>query len=235
MPLSVEDFLSDFHRRWPQTKCEKIEESGDCTYFKIGTCDVVVQLRKVSVPDSVTNSVLDATLHWPGAREDLSGHKAHFAVAASIETGDTVLLASVLTRALVSLLTVTRSLYICWLNGPALSLKDDFVDIASELLELGQMPFLLWVGIGWKPEGGLVYTKGMAQFGAHEIFLAKQARLSDEIATYLHDLIREVLASERILAVGETIEGPDCFYKVEKLQVRNPNKTALFLVPTQPN
>ena len=109
------------------------------------------------------------------------------------------------------------------------------MDIASELLELGQMPFLLWVGIGWKPEGGLVYTKGMAQFGAHEIFLAKQARLSDEIATYLHDLIREVLASERILAVGETIEGPDCFYKVEKLQVRNPNKTALFLVPTQPN
>jgi hypothetical protein len=235
LSLSVEDFLSDFHRRWPQTRCEKVEEADGCTYFKIGTCDVVVQPRSVSVPDSVTNSVLDATLHWPGAKEDLSRHKAHIAVAASIETGDTLLLASVLTRTLVSLLMVTNSLYVCWLNGPVLSLKDDFVEVASELLELGQPPFLLWVGIGWKPEGGLVYTKGMAQFGVHEIFLAKQARLSDEIVTYLHDLVREVLASERTLAIGETIEGPNCFYKIDKLQGRNSNKAALFLVPTQPN
>jgi hypothetical protein len=235
LPLSVEDFLSDFHRRWPQTRCEKVDEADGCTYFKIETCDIAVQLRSVSVPDSVTNSVLDATQHWPGAKEDLSGHKAHVAVAASIETGDTVLLASVLTRTLVSLLTVTSSLCICWLNGPVLSLKDDFVDIASELLELGQPPFPLWVGIGWKPEGGLVYTKGMAQFGVHEIFLAKQARLSEEIVTYLHHLIREVLASERTLAVGETIEGPNCFYKVEKLQATDGNRTALFLAPTQPN
>ena len=235
LPLSVDDFLSDFHRRWPQTRCEKVEEADGCTYFTIGTCDVVVQLRSVSVPDSVTNSVLDATLHWPRAKEDLSRHKAHVAVAASTETGDTVLLASVLTRTAVSLLTVTSSRYICWLDGPVLSLKDDFVDIASELLELGQLPFLLWVGIGWKPKGGLVYTKGMAQFGVHEIFLAKQARLSDEIVTYLYGLIREVLASERTLAVGETIEGPNCFYKIEKLQGRDSKKTALFLVPAQPN
>jgi len=234
-PLSVEDFLLDFYRRWPQTKCEKVEEADGCTYLKIGTCDVVVQLRRVSVPDSVTNSILDTTLHWPGAKEDLARHEAHIAVAASIQTGDTVFLASVLTRTVVSLLTVTNSLYICWLNGPALSLKDDFVDIASELLELGQPPFLLWVGIGWKPEGGLIYTKGMAQFGVHEIFLAKQARLSDEIVTYLHDLVREVLASERTLAVGETLEGPDCFFKIDKLQGLDSNKSALFLVPTQPN
>jgi hypothetical protein len=234
-PLSVEDFLLDFRRRWPQTRCEKVEEADGCTHFKIGTCDVVVQLRTVSVPDSVTNFVLDAVLHWPEAKEDLSGHEAHIAVAASIQTGDTVLLASVLTRTVVSLLTVTNSRYICWLNGPVLSLKDDFVDIASKLLELGRPPFLLWVGIGWKPEGGLVYTKGMAQFGVHEIFLAKQARLSDEIVTYLHDLVREVLASERTLAVGETIEGPNCFYKIDKLQGPDSNKTALFLVPAQPN
>jgi hypothetical protein len=234
-PLSVEGFLSDFHRRWPETRCEIVKEADGCEYFKIGTCDVVVQLRSVSVPNSVTNSVLDATLHWPGAKGDLSGHKAHLAVAASIETGDTVFLASVLTRTVVSLLTVTSSLCVCWLNGPALSLKEDFVDIVSELSELEQFPFLLWVGIGWKPGGGLVYTKGMAQFGMHEIFLAKQVRLSDEIATYLYNLIREVLASEKTLTVGETIEGPNCFFKIEKLQGSDSNKTAMFLVPTQPN
>lgn len=233
--LPIAAFLSDFRDRWPKTKCEQGREEAGCSHFRIGLSQIAVEVRRTSVPRSVTNSVLQATLHWPTAEQDLSTHQAHIAVAASNDNGDTVLLASDLTRAVASLLAVTKSLCVCWLNGPVLSLRDDFVSIATELLGLGQPPFMLWVGVGWKPEGRLVYTKGMAQFGAHEIFLSKQAHPSEEILTYLHDLIRSVLASEMVLAVGETIEGPNCFFKITNLEGSDPNKKGLFLVPTQPN
>lgn len=101
------------------------------------------------------------------------------------------------------------------MNGPVLALRDDFLRIASELLRVDQPPFLLWVGMNGKPDGGLVYTRGMAQFGAPELFIGKQSTVSKEVISYLHYLVRDVLSARNKLAAGQTIEGPNCIFRVE--------------------
>jgi hypothetical protein len=234
MPLAGANFISDFRNRWPETKCENEGQGADCSRLGIGQSQIAIEVRGRRLPDSVTNAVMDNTLHWPTAKQDISTHEAHIAVAGSIDGGDTFLLASDLTKTVVSLLAVTNSLCVCWLNGPVLSLRDDFMEIATELLEIGQPPFTLWVGSQWEPKGGLVHTKGMAQFGAPEIFLAQQSRLSEENVAYLHHLIKYVL-SGNTLAEGETVDGPNCIYTIKCLQGRDSEKTGLFLVPGRAN
>lgn len=231
----VEKFVSDFRRRWPDTLCEPNGEGATVTRFKIGLCQMAIEARRTCVPDSVTNSVLEATLQWPTAKQDISTHKAHFAVAATIDDGDTVFLASDLTRAITTLLAITNSLCVCWLNGPVLTLRKDFVWIASKLLRVGQPPFLLWVGVNWRPDGGLVHTKGMAQFGAPEIFLGQQSKFSEEAASYLYQLVRHVLTPGNTLVEGQTIDGPNCVFRVKSLEGCATGKTGLLLWPVQPN
>lgn len=168
-------------------------------------------------------------------RNNARRDKAHFAVAATTDDGDTVFLASDLTRAITTLLEITNSLCVCWLNGPVLTSRKDFVWIASKLLRVGQPPFLLWVGVNWRPDGCLVHTKGMAQFGAPDIFLGQQSKLSEEAVSYLHQLVRHVLTPGNTLIEGQTIDGPNCIFRVKSLEGRANNKTGLLLWPVQPN
>jgi hypothetical protein len=49
---------------------------------------------------------------------------------------------------------------------------------------MDQPPFLLWVGVNWRPDGHLIHTKGMAQFGAPELFVGKQPKISEELVSY---------------------------------------------------
>lgn len=99
-----------------------------------------------------------------------------------MDDGETFILASDLTKAVAALLAITDSLCVCWLNAPVLALRHDFLRIASELLRVDQPPFLLWVGMNGKPDGGLAYTRGMAQFGAPELFIGKQSTVSKEVS-----------------------------------------------------
>lgn len=233
--LPVEKFVSDFRRRWPDTLFEPNGEEATVTRFKIGLSHIAIEAGRTCVPDSVTNSILEATLQWPTAKQDISTHKDHFAVAATTDDGDTVFLASDLTRAITTLLEITNSLCVCWLNGPVLTSRKDFVWIASKLLRVGQPPFLLWVGVNWRPDGCLVHTKGMAQFGAPDIFLGQQSKLSEEAVSYLHQLVRHVLTPGNTLIEGQTIDGPNCIFRVKSLEGRANNKTGLLLWPVQPN
>lgn len=234
-PLIDASFISDFRKRWPETKCTNEGIKANHSRFGVGQSHIAIEVRRTCVPHSVTGFVLDNTLHWPTAKQDIATHEAHIAVAGSIERDDTLLLASDLTKTVVSLLAITESLCVCWLNGPVLSLRDDFMEIATELLELGQPPFMLWVGAQWTPEGGLVHTKGMPQFRAPEIFLAQQPCVSEENLNYLHHLIKDVLTSGNIFVEGQTLAGPNCVYKIQRLEGRDSEKTGLFLVPVQPN
>lgn len=114
-------------------------------------------------------------------------------------------------------------------------LRDDFLRIASELLRVDQPPFLLWVGINWKPDGGLVCTRGMAQFGAPELFIGKQTTVSEEVISYLHYLVRDVLSARNKLVAGQTIEGPNCIFRVELAGGGTSDKMGLLLMPIGPN
>ncbi len=100
---------------------------------------------------------------------------------------------------------------------------------------MDQPPFLLWVGVNWKPDGCLIHTKGMAQFGAPELFIGKQSTITEEMISYLHQLVRDFLTVENKLVAGQTIEGPECVFRVEILGGGGSNKTGLLLLPVRPN
>ena len=70
--LPVEKFVSDFRRRWPETLFEPNGEEATVTRFKIGLSHIAIEARRTCVPDSVTNSILEATLQWPTAKQDIS-------------------------------------------------------------------------------------------------------------------------------------------------------------------
>lgn len=233
--IPIQKFASHFRRNWPGTLCEAESEEPTVARLKIGLSHVAIELRRTFVPDSLTDSVLQTTLHWPTAKHDISAHTAHVAVTASIDDGETVVLASDLTKAVATLLAITDSLCVCWLNGPALTLRDDFVSVANELLRMDQPPFLLWVGVNWNPGGCLIHTKGMAQFRAPELFLGRQSTASDEVISYLHHLVRDVLSARRKLVEGQTIDGPIGIFRVELLRGGTPNKAGLILWPVMPN
>ena len=114
-------------------------------------------------------------------------------------------------------------------------LPKDFMRSASELLGIGQPPFILWVGLHWAPKGGLIHTKGMSQFGVPEIFLGQQSRVSEEIVTYLHHLVRHVLTDGATLVEGDTVEGPNCIFRVSSLQGADSKKTGVLLWPVRPS
>jgi hypothetical protein len=235
VPLSVERFVADFRRRWTDTSCETRDQEADCLRFKIGRSHIAIEARSTLVPDGVTNSVLKTTVHWPTANADMPIHKAHIAVAATSDDGDAVSLASDLTKAVTSLLAITKAVCVCWLNGSVLMMKKDFIRTASELLGAGQPPFLLWVGLHWAPEGGLIHTKGMAQFGVPEIFLGQQSRVSKDAVAYLHHLVRHILTGGARLVEGDTIEGPTCIFKITSLEGVDNKKAGLLLWPVRPN
>jgi len=234
-PIKVGEFVSDFQERWPATSCEAEDSEPAVACFKIGHSHIAIEARPTRVPNSLTRSVLETTLHWPSAEKDISAHVAHIAVAASVDEGNTVELASDLTRAVASILAITDSLCVCWANGPALTLRGDFLSIAGSLLRVNQSPFLLWVGVGWVPKGGLLHTKGMAQFGTSELLLGQQSAVSDETVSYLHYLVRNVLTAENTLVEGQTVDGPSGVLKVELLKGAATNKTGLLLLPVKPN
>jgi hypothetical protein len=75
----------------------------------------------------------------------------------------------------------------------------------------------------------------MAQSGAPELFLGKQSTVSVEMISYLHQLVRDFLTAGNKLVAGQTIDGPECVFRVELLGSGSPHKTGLLLLPVRPN
>lgn len=234
-PLAVAKLISDFRARWSGDAFEFENSKGNCSYFNVASTRIAVEVRQTRVPDSVTHAVADAAVHWPSAKRDLALHGAHIGVAATFDGGDALTAASDLTKFVVSLLKISDSVGVAWLNGPVLFPTKDFLDIATELLAIDKRPFILWVAAHWIPEGRLIYTKGMAQFGAPEIFLAEQSGMSSEMVTYLFDLVNYVLTSGNALLDGETIDGPNGVFRIESMHKSESEKKGLFLVPVRPS
>ena len=107
--------------------------------------------------------------------------------------------------------------------------------IAAEILAQGQLPLILWISPQWDPKEHVLYTKGMPQFGAPEIFIGQQRELSLEMSEYLFNLANYVLTSGNALLEGETIDGPGTTFKIEFSRGHSTGKRGLLLLPVHPN
>jgi DNA-binding transcriptional LysR family regulator len=228
-PLHLPDFLAEFHRSWPHLLLQKTGKEPHRALFRVGKSDFALELHHTPVPQEVTEPVVHTALHWPMASAALAHHKAYLSVVESAENRDVLTLACDLTKAVASLLPVTDSLAVCWLNGPALNSSESFVSAAREMFGTGLYPLKLWVAVGWDAQAGALQTNGMAQFAAPEICLAQQPDAAPLMVNYLFQVAQSALTSHHQIAHGETMDSPHGKLKIKKSTARG--KSVLILEP----
>lgn len=234
LTLGSEDLLSDFEKRWPDVAIKPEGRQQNTFFFGVANSHITVEPRHSRIPDSVTDEAIKRTRHWTDAYEQLKPHTAHVDIAAMAHPSNAVSVASDITKLTACLLALADALGVCWLNGPVLNSRQDFVDISKEVFGAGILPSFLWVAASWEPQCGLIYTTGMNQFGRPDFFLAHQTPPGN--VEYLFDLVNYVLTSGNELLDGETVDGPDGVLRIQALERSDKTgKSGLMLIPVRPN
>lgn len=231
-PLHVPDFLSEFHRHWPQGLLEKTGKELHRAFFRAGQSNFALELHHAPVPQPITDSVVHSTLHWRTAGATLALHPAHLVVAGSVERGGFLTLACDLTRAIAALASVTDALAVCWLNGSALNPAKKFTATAREMFDTGLYPLTLWVAARFDTEAGALQTKGMAQFEAPEIYLARQPDPAPLMVEYLFQVAQYVLTSHHQIKDGEKMDSPHGTMRIKSTSGGDRGRKVLILEPT---
>ena len=229
-PLHLPDFFAEFHRSWPNLSVERTGKEPHRALFRVGKSSLTLELHHAPVPQTVTEPAAHDAWYWTTARAALAQHPAHLSVAGSVETGSVLSLACDLTKAIAALLTVTDSLAVCWLNGPALTSAASFVSTAREMFGAGLYPLSLWVAVRWDALARSLQTAGMAELDAPEIRLVQQQDPCPAMADYLFQVAQSVLTSHHQIAGGEAMDGPHGKLTIRKNGV--PGKRILVLEPS---
>jgi len=232
-PLRLPDFFAEFHKNWPSLSLEKTGKEPHRAFFRTGRTDFALELHHEPVPHAITEPVGNSTLHWPTAAAALSHHVAHIELGASPASQSVLTPACDLTRAIASLLPVTDSLAVCWLNGPALNQAKTFISAAREMFSTGLYPLTLWTAIRWDANAHALATHGMDQFGFPEIFLANQPDPAPLMVDYLFQFALSLLNSHHSIAEGETVEGPHGSLRIKPGRSKQTSKGILILEPSR--
>ena len=230
-PLHLPDFLAEFQNNWPLHMLEKTGTEPHRAFFRAGRSDFTLELHHTPVPHTNTDPVANSTLHWPAAAAALASHVAYIELTGSAPFQGVLTLACDLTRAIASLLPVTDSPAVCWLNGPALNRAKTFISTAREMFSTGLYPLSLWVAIRWDADSHFLSTHGMAQFNTPELLLAEQPDPAPLMVDYLFQLGLSLLTSPHPIAEGGTIDGPHGRLKITQGKPSQGGKNVLVLQP----
>jgi hypothetical protein len=228
----VPDFLAEFQHNWPLHMLEKTGTEPHRAFFRAGRSDFTLELHHTPVPHTNTDPVANSTFHWPAAAAALASHVAYIELTGSAPFQGVLTLACDLTRAIASLLPVTDSLAVCWLNGPALNRAKTFISTAREMFSTGLYPLPLWVAARWDADSRSLSTHGMEQFNAPNLLLTQQPDPAPLMVDYLFQLALSLLTSPHPIAEGGTVEGPHGPLKVKSGPPINGQK-ALILEPAR--
>jgi hypothetical protein len=230
-PLRVLDFLDEFHRNWPSQTLEKTGREPHRALFRIGRSEFTLELHHSPVPQAITEPVANSTLHWPIAGAALARNVAYIELSTPTGSQSVLSLSCSLTRATASLLPVTDSLAVCWLNGPALNPSRTFIANAREMFATGLVPLTLWTAVRWDPQSRFLFTHGMNQFDAPEIVLSHQPDAAPLMVDYLFQLALSLVNSRHPVSQEETVESPHGRLKVKPGRSTQTGRTILILEP----
>jgi hypothetical protein len=201
----------------------------------VGTSEIAINLRRFAVPQPVTDEILARDPHRDEAQKLLARQEGHYAISGLAVKGAELSFACDMTKAIAGLIATSDSLAVGWLNGPVFHNAQDFAGIAREMFLTGVSPLILWIGVHWESGSKSIHTKGMLQFGAPEILLAGQPGLSVDKAEYLFEIANYILTSGKEILEGETVDGPNCTFKVSTIKGADPAKRMLIFVPMKIN
>jgi len=231
-PLHLPDFFAEFHDNWPSVSLEKTGREPHGVMFRAGRSHFALQLYHQPVPQAITEPVVNSTLHWPTAGAALSPHVAYIELSGSVSAQGALSLACDLTRAIASLLAVTDSLAVCWLNGPALNPARTFISTAREMFSTGLYPLALWAAVRSDAKARSLATHGMEQFDAPELLLTQQPDAAPLMVDYLFEVALSLLGSRPKIVEGETVDSPHGRLKVRPGRSGQSGKKILILEPS---
>lgn len=226
------DIIGDFEKRWPGVRIKAEGQQQSLMFFSIAHTWFTVEPRDARIPDDVTAEALRANRHWGDADRQLGNHNSNMTISVMAGPSNGVEIACNLTKLTLTLLACSDVIGVCWLNGPVLSPKHDFIGIAKECFGAGILPSLLWIADRWEPQAGLIYTTGMDQFDRPDLFLAQQSQQNN--VAYLFDLVNYVLGSGKEILDGQTVDGPDGPLRVQTLERSyKTGKRGLMFIPVR--
>ena len=232
-PLHLPEFLAEFHDNWPSVTLEKTGKEPHCVLFRAGRSNFALELHHQPVPQTITEPVVNSTLHWPSAGTALSRHVAYLELSGPAPAQSALSLACDLTRAIASLLAVTDSLAVCWLNGPALNPARTFISTAREMFSTGLYPLALWTAVRWDANSDVLSTHGMEQFDAPELLLTQQPDAAPLMVDYLFQVAQSLLTSHPRIVEGETVDSPHGCLKVKPGKSGEIGNKILILEPSR--
>jgi hypothetical protein len=230
-PLHLPDLYAEFHENWPSQSLEKTGREPHRAFLRAGRTDFSLEFHHSSVPQAITEPVANSTLHWPTAPTVIGRHVAHLKLLGSPMSQGILTLTCDLTRAIASLLAVTDSLAVCWLNGPALNQSKTFISTAREMFATGLYPLPLWAAVRWDEKSHTLATHGMGQFGAPEIILREQPDAAPLMVDFLFQTALSLLISRHPVREGEILDGPHGRIKVSPGRIDGKGTRVLVLEP----
>lgn len=230
-PLRLVDFFTEFHDNWPSISLEKTCHEPHRACFRAGRSEFWLEFHHSPVPDAITEPVVNSTLHWPTALTALARHVSYLEVIGLRSTHGLLTLTCDVTRAIATLLAITDSIAVCWLNGPALNQAKTFIATAREMLSTGFYPLSLWTAVRWDPDSHSLATHGMRQFDAHELVLREQPDAAPLMVDYLFQAALSLLVSRHPIRDGETVNGPHGPIKVKSGNTDGKGRGVLILDP----
>jgi len=100
------------------------------------------------------------------------------------------------------------------------------------MFDTGLYPLTLWVAARFNADAGVLHTKGMTQFEAPEIYLARQPDPAPLMVDYLFQVAQYVLTSHHRIKGGEKMDSPHGTMRIKSAMGGDQGRKILTLEPT---
>lgn len=204
-------------RRFPSYKgppAEAVEPAADAApdqegcRIRIG--DMVANISVLNQPiyPTILDAAVRAAAGWPGAGQQLSGHRAQIIVELISPSGGTVAgrvdAASIATMLCAAVVDRVPVLGIYWKNGGTVTEPRRFQNIAGGLMS-GEMPLDIWLQVVQPKESPYVMSTGLSDFLSLEMEFKATGLAKDDAVARGFLICRQLLAHGDILRDNERI------------------------------
>ena len=185
---------------------EEGEDGPEIISFETGSDAAMMAFLPMPVPGEDIPEAIRGS--WMIQDDSIDGaHQSH-AIVVPMGSKDPVAGASLATRLLAAALRCSDSAGVYWGNGGQFHTPEVFTDLATELLDDGSLPTMLWIGVRHSAPGPrgpwTVTTIGMRPFGHLEFEIIDSTKRLGDLRMTVLELAGYVLEQGPVLKHGDT-------------------------------
>lgn len=222
-PPGARAIVEAWAREWPDEPALEVPEGEDegVAILCAGETTVMFGGLPVPVPGDEVREAAEMSWMLEGPTAPIVGHRSHAIVASTNEPGEAVRNATMVTRVIAAALRAGGGVGVYWGNSGQVHAGEMFADMARSMLEDGQLPVPLWVGLaisGASAESPLTLTThGLRHFGHRELEVIDTRVGVGDLRMMAYDIAAYLLTNGPVLKDGHTFGRTE----TEKLRVEH--------------